>query len=76
MESSSLVLPQERLKGLIDTAHKHRTFSRVPYKCISKLDLGLGCYVSTGGYIERVIAASVGDKDVISKYLTACKNTG
>ncbi|TFK50302.1 2R-phospho-3-sulfolactate synthase [Heliocybe sulcata] len=34
------------------------------------------CYVSTGGFIERVIATSGGSKDVISKYLKACKDVG
>lgn len=52
------LMPEDRLKALIDTAHKH------------------GCYVSTGGYIERVLAASSGNKDVVSKYLTTCKNMG
>ncbi|KAI0074738.1 coma-domain-containing protein [Panus rudis PR-1116 ss-1] len=52
------LMPEERLKALIETAHKH------------------GCYVSTGGYIERVLAASGGNKDVVSKYLTTCKNMG
>lgn len=36
----------------------------------------LDCYVSTGGYIERVLAASGGSLPVISKYLTTCKNVG
>ena len=35
-----------------------------------------GCYVSTGGFIERVLSASAGNKAVVSKYLTACKNLG
>ncbi|KAI5896462.1 coma-domain-containing protein [Schizophyllum commune H4-8] len=34
------------------------------------------CYVSTGGYIERVLSASGGDRYVITKYLEACKNMG
>ena len=38
--------------------------------------LCVGCYVSTGGFIERVLSASLGNKSVISKYLTACKNLG
>ena len=38
--------------------------------------LCVGCYVSTGGVIERVLSASAGNKSVISKYLTACKNLG
>ncbi|KAL1757943.1 hypothetical protein FB107DRAFT_208310 [Schizophyllum commune] len=34
------------------------------------------CYVSTGGFIERVLSASGGDRYVITKYLDACKNMG
>ncbi|KAL1719613.1 hypothetical protein EV715DRAFT_198707 [Schizophyllum commune] len=34
------------------------------------------CYVSTGGFIERVLSASGGDRYVITKYLEACKNMG
>ncbi|KAI0067745.1 2R-phospho-3-sulfolactate synthase [Artomyces pyxidatus] len=52
------LMPEERLRDLIDVAHKH------------------GCYVSTGGYIERVLAASGGDKDLVSKYLQKCKDVG
>ncbi|RPD63757.1 coma-domain-containing protein [Lentinus tigrinus ALCF2SS1-6] len=52
------LMPEDRLRTLIDTAHKH------------------GCYVSTGGFIERVLSASGGDKAVVSKYLTTCKNMG
>ncbi|KAI0768693.1 coma-domain-containing protein [Trametes elegans] len=52
------LMPEDRLRALIDTAHSH------------------GCYVSTGGFIERVLSASGGNKSVISKYLTACKNLG
>ncbi|TBU22960.1 coma-domain-containing protein [Dichomitus squalens] len=52
------LMPEDRLRGLIETAHKH------------------GCYVSTGGYIERVLSASGGNKSVVSKYLTTCKNLG
>ena len=36
----------------------------------------VGCYVSTGGYIERVLAATGGSPSVVSKYLTTCKNMG
>ena len=35
-----------------------------------------GCYVSTGGYIERVLSVSGGNKAMISKYLATCKNMG
>ncbi|TFY83731.1 hypothetical protein EWM64_g276 [Hericium alpestre] len=52
------LMPEERLKDLIEVAHKH------------------GCYVSTGGYIERVLASSGGDKNLVSKYLTKCKDVG
>lgn len=34
------------------------------------------CYVSTGGYIERVLASSAGDKQMIKKYLKTCKDVG
>ncbi|KAF8636238.1 hypothetical protein AX17_003723 [Amanita inopinata Kibby_2008] len=34
------------------------------------------CYVSTGGYIERVLSSSAGNKHVIEKYLQACKDSG
>lgn len=52
------LMPEERLKLLIEVAHKH------------------DCYVSTGGFIERVLSTSAGSPQVISKYLTACKNMG
>ncbi|KAJ2990459.1 hypothetical protein NUW54_g8463 [Trametes sanguinea] len=52
------LMPEDRLRTLIDTAHKH------------------GCYVSTGGFIERVLSTSGGNKSVVSKYLTTCKNLG
>lgn len=52
------LMPVERLKAFIETAHKHN------------------CYVSTGGFIERVIATSGGSKDQISRYLRACKDVG
>ncbi|TFK68847.1 coma-domain-containing protein [Pluteus cervinus] len=35
-----------------------------------------GCYVSTGGFIERVLASSAGDRTAIEKYLQACKDIG
>lgn len=35
-----------------------------------------GTYVSTGGFIERVIAASAGDTRVVGKYLETCKELG
>ncbi|KAF8648961.1 hypothetical protein AX16_006075 [Volvariella volvacea WC 439] len=34
------------------------------------------CYVSTGGYIERVLATSAGNPSVVNKYLQACKDIG
>ena len=34
------------------------------------------CYVSTGGYIERVLASSAGDKQMIKQYLKTCKDVG
>ncbi|KIL58019.1 hypothetical protein M378DRAFT_112436 [Amanita muscaria Koide BX008] len=52
------LMPQERLKALISTAHKH------------------GCYVSTGGFLERVLSSSAGDKHLVEKYLHACKDSG
>ncbi|KIP11083.1 hypothetical protein PHLGIDRAFT_114984 [Phlebiopsis gigantea 11061_1 CR5-6] len=51
-------MPEERLKLLIDVAHKH------------------DCYVSTRGFIERVLATSGGSPQVVSKYFTDCKNMG
>jgi phosphosulfolactate synthase (CoM biosynthesis protein A) len=33
-------------------------------------------YVSTGGYIERVLAATSGDLSVVTKYIDTCKNLG
>lgn len=35
-----------------------------------------GVYVSTGGFIERVLASSAGDTKVIGQYLEACKDIG
>ncbi|KAF9448513.1 hypothetical protein P691DRAFT_815603 [Macrolepiota fuliginosa MF-IS2] len=52
------LMPPERLKALIDVAHKH------------------GCYVSTGGFIERVLSVSSGSQNVIEKYLKTCKDIG
>ncbi|THH16001.1 hypothetical protein EW146_g4580 [Bondarzewia mesenterica] len=52
------LMPEDRLKLLIETAHKH------------------GCYVSTGGYIERVLAASSGDFATVEKYIKTCKKLG
>jgi hypothetical protein len=34
------------------------------------------CYVSTGGFIERVLSVSSGSESVIEKYLKACKDFG
>ena len=31
------------------------------------------CYVSTGGYIERVLASSAGDKQTVKQYLKHVK---
>ncbi|KAJ3794805.1 2R-phospho-3-sulfolactate synthase [Lentinula aff. detonsa] len=52
------LMPEERLRGLIETAHKHNV------------------YVSTGGYIEKVLSSSNGNRAVIQKYLETCKNMG
>ncbi|KAF8998677.1 hypothetical protein BDQ17DRAFT_1328681 [Cyathus striatus] len=35
-----------------------------------------GCYVSTGGYIERMLSSSGGNQSVIERYLETCKNVG
>ncbi|KZP07281.1 phospho-3-sulfolactate synthase coma [Athelia psychrophila] len=35
-----------------------------------------GCYVSTGGYIERVLASSAGDWNTVVRYLETCKEMG
>jgi hypothetical protein len=34
------------------------------------------CYVGTGGYIERVLASSAGDKKMVKQYLKTCKDLG
>jgi phosphosulfolactate synthase (CoM biosynthesis protein A) len=34
------------------------------------------CYVSTGGYIERVLSASAGDRNTVEKYIKTCKDMG
>ena len=34
------------------------------------------CYVSTGGYIERVLATSGGSHSAVSRYLRTCKDMG
>ncbi|VDB96715.1 unnamed protein product [Peniophora sp. CBMAI 1063] len=52
------LMPEERLRGLIETAHKH------------------DCYVSTGGFIEKVLSSSNGDRAVIERYLKTCKDLG
>ncbi|KAK7453570.1 hypothetical protein VKT23_011847 [Stygiomarasmius scandens] len=52
------LMPEDRLKGLIETAHKHDT------------------YVSTGGFIEKVLSSSNGNRGVIQKYLDTCKKMG
>ena len=70
------LMPEERLRGLIETAHKHSKYLLIVPKFTLDLTHGADCYVSTGGYIERVLSASGGNKDVISKYLTTCKNMG
>src|SRR5216683_3085349 len=71
------LMPEKRLRDLIEVAHKHGARDLVypthPLPtCISAPD----CYVSTEGYIERVLAASAGNKDVITSYLRKCKNLG
>lgn len=35
-----------------------------------------GCYVSTGGFIERIISVSGDDQATIIKYLEMCKKIG
>lgn len=35
-----------------------------------------GVYVSTGGFVERVLASSGGDTKTIGKYLETCKEMG
>ncbi|CAF1071921.1 unnamed protein product [Rotaria sordida] len=52
------LMPEKRLREMIDIAHKHQ------------------CYVSTGGYIERVLSSSAGDKQIIKQYLKTCKDLG
>lgn len=70
------LMPEERLKGLIETAHKHSESCMIHALECGLLTQRTDCYVSTGGYIERVISASGGSKSTISKYLTTCKNLG
>ncbi|KAJ3575506.1 hypothetical protein NP233_g1047 [Leucocoprinus birnbaumii] len=52
------LMPPDRLRALIDTAHDY------------------GCYVSTGGFIERILSVSSGNQGVIEKYLRTCKEFG
>ncbi|UJR07459.1 hypothetical protein I4U23_011748 [Adineta vaga] len=47
---SFFLMPENRLRDLIDVAHKH------------------SCYVSTGGYIERVLASSADDWTNLVKF--------
>lgn len=68
------LMPEDRLKGLIEVAHKHSEYIHIFSSSRSHVEAD--CYVSTGGFIERVLSASAGNKDVVSKYLTACKNMG
>lgn len=72
------LMPEERLKLLIDVAHKHGMLHCIFPTSFAPQELTVcqDCYVSTGGYIERVLAASAGNRQVVSKYLTACKNVG
>lgn len=35
-----------------------------------------GAYVSTGGFIERVLASSGGDTKAVGRYLETCKEMG
>jgi phosphosulfolactate synthase (CoM biosynthesis protein A) len=68
-------MPEKRLRDLIEVVHKHGARDLVHCPRVFRLRL-LCCYVSTGGYIERVLAASAGNKDVITSYLRKCKNLG
>jgi phosphosulfolactate synthase (CoM biosynthesis protein A) len=52
------LMPEDRLRALIETAHKHN------------------CYVSTGGFIEKVLSSSNGDRTVVERYLKTCKDLG
>ena len=54
-------------------------FTLMPYSRLKRLiDMvhSHGSYVSTGGFIERVISSSGGDTRVIGKYLEECKEAG
>lgn len=69
------LMPKDRLQGLIDVCHKHGALPQVPLTPLTHLCAD--CYVSTGGYIERVLATSPGtSSSQVSKYLTTCKNMG
>ncbi len=73
------LMPEDRLKKLIDTCHKHSEQSMTfPYimNMLLTRDVLVDCYVSTGGFIERVLSTSGGNKETISKYLKTCKNMG
>jgi phosphosulfolactate synthase (CoM biosynthesis protein A) len=35
-----------------------------------------GAYVSTGGFIERVLATSAGDRATVERYIKTCKDVG
>jgi phosphosulfolactate synthase (CoM biosynthesis protein A) len=71
------LMPEERLKHLIDVAHQHGTLpAQLRVFHLSMYCYCLDCYVSTGGFIERVLSSSAGSPEVVSKYLTACKNMG
>ena len=74
------LMPEARLRDLIEVAHKHGALGlRLIYRTASIADAFFfcpDCYVSTGGYIERVLAASAGNKDVLTRYLRKCKDLG
>ena len=70
------LMPQDRMKGLIDVAHKHGMTTIFCHLHIIMRVFLVGCYVSTGGFIERVLSSSAGDKHLVEKYLQACKNSG
>ncbi|KAG8957403.1 hypothetical protein FRC03_010189, partial [Tulasnella sp. 419] len=35
-----------------------------------------GAYVSTGGYLEKILSSGNGDKSLVERYLRACKDVG
>lgn len=55
------------------------SFTLQPVESLKKvIDLAHdnGVYVSTGGYLEKILSSSNGDKALVERYLKACKEVG